>query len=78
MTVAVAPRRYTGGAMVTKKPATPRKRKPTPKKAVSKDPTLWSDIIAIGKSIPPEERARIPADAATYFDDYIEGRRKHP
>jgi hypothetical protein len=72
--------------MVTKK-STARRRLERPSapggaskrgRRVNPDPTLWADIVAIGKSIPPEAQARVPADAATNFDDYIEGRRKLP
>ena len=60
--------------MVTKRPTTKKiAAKPrAPKKRTSLDPTLTRDLIAIGRRIPKEELAKIPRDASTRFDDYME------
>ena len=63
--------------MVTKRP-TPKKvpakaARRAPKKRASLDPTLWSDIAAIFASVPKEDWATVPRDAARRFDELIEG-----
>ncbi len=60
--------------MVTKRPAAKKTAaKPrAPKKRASLDPTLTADIVAIGRRIPKEDLAKIPRDASTRFDEYLE------
>ena len=62
--------------MVTQKVLQPKKSPRLTAGKKSADPTLWADIIAMGKSLPAEVRDRIPRDAATHFDEYVSGRRK--
>ena len=57
-------------ATTKKKRATPARREP--KKRASLDPTLFSDIIAIGNKIPDEDLAKLPSDGAARHDDYLE------
>ena len=40
-----------------------------PKKRPS-DPTLWADIVALFASVPEEDWASVPRDAARRFDKY--------
>ena len=60
--------------MVTKRPATKKvstkAARRAPKKHAALDPTLWSDIAAIGRGIPESELANLPTDGAARFDDY--------
>ena len=42
------------------------------KRALS-DPTLWSDIAAMFASVPKEDWASVPHNAARRFDELIEG-----
>jgi hypothetical protein len=44
-----------------------------PKKRVSLDPTLWSDIAAMFASVPEKDWVAVPRDAARQFDELIEG-----
>ena len=61
--------------MVTKRPATkkPAAKPRAPKKRASLDPTLWSDIAAMFASLPANDWAAVPRDAARRFDELIEG-----
>ena len=57
--------------MVTKN----TKRKPAPRRKPAKKtaPSIWAEIIALGESIPPEERARAPRDGARNLHHYLHG-----
>jgi hypothetical protein len=58
----------------TSKPAAPKKRtaKAAKSKADARPRTFWDDLADIGKSIPKEDLAFLPRDAAENFDDYLE------
>ena len=61
--------------MVTKKPT---RRKPDtkacrPVKRGTKSASLWQRLAAIGASVPAEDRAQLPRDAAEKFDEYFDG-----
>lgn len=60
--------------MVTNRPSSKKKAsKPTrrtpPSARSSLDPTLFEDIIAIGRKIPIKELDQFPRDGAEHFDD---------
>jgi hypothetical protein len=66
---------------IRNKPSKPS-RKPARKRKsdhVQRDPTLLSDLRAIGDSLPPESRALLPRDGAMNHDHYISGTpKKYP
>ncbi|MHB8378049.1 MAG: hypothetical protein ACYDEB_14015 [Dehalococcoidia bacterium] len=35
--------------------------------------SIWANIVAIGESIPPNDRARFPRDGARNLDHYLYG-----
>jgi hypothetical protein len=41
-------------------------------------PPAWRQLVEIGDSLPDEERARLPADAATNLDHYLYGAPRKP
>jgi hypothetical protein len=58
--------------MVTK----PTKRKPAPsrKRAPKKSqPSIWDEIAALGRKIPPDELALFPKDGARNLHHYLHG-----
>jgi hypothetical protein len=64
--------------MVIRKPektSRARKKSPTKKKEawVDPDPTLLEDLLAIVRSIPEEEAAKLPRDGSMNHDHYIYG-----
>ncbi len=63
--------------MVIRKPTKPRtsrtKRDPEAQEWQSKDPTLWEDLLAIARLIPPESLEKIPADLGRNADHYLDG-----
>ncbi len=57
--------------MVTKKPTAHSSRPAKPRR--KRELTLSERIVAIGKKIPPDERAKMPSDGAANHDHYIYG-----
>lgn len=57
--------------MVTKKPTARSSRPARPRR--KHELTLTERIVALGKKIPPEERAKMPRDGAANHDHYIYG-----
>lgn len=57
--------------MTIRKPARWR-----PPERIQRDPTLWEDLRAIGRSVPKEELDRLPRDGAGDPDYYIYGTSK--
>ena len=41
-------------------------------KAATRPRTFWNDLADIGRSIPKEELAFLPPDAAERFDEYFD------
>lgn len=59
--------------MVTKRtPAKPKRDGRKPKTLGELDPTLFSDIIALGKAIPKSELARYPKDASGCVEEELQ------
>ena len=59
--------------MAIRKPAKRKlTRKRSPRKA-KRELALWEKLVAIGKQIPPEERANFPRDGARNLDHYLYG-----
>ncbi len=56
------------------KPAGPAKKRATPAKPrpVARPRTFWDDLADIGSSIPKEDLAFLPRDAAERFDEYFD------
>ena len=69
---AQAARGYTNRAMVTKK-TKPRRTTPARRRPARREPYLWEKLAELGKSIPPEELARIPTDGARNLHHYLHG-----
>jgi len=61
--------------MAIRKPQKPRRKRKSPNASefVSRDPTLWADLLAIARSIPEEELAKLPRDGSINDDHYIYG-----
>ena len=59
-------------------PKTRAKRAPAKRRASKRAPTIWEEIIEIGKSIPEEDLAKIPTDASRNLDHYLYGAPKKP
>ena len=57
--------------MITKKPAARRADPARPRR--KRELTLAERIVALGKKVPPEERAKMPRDGAANHDHYIYG-----
>jgi hypothetical protein len=57
----------------TKRGKVRKKVDPTAEVWVSKDPTLWEDLLAIARSIPRESLEKMPADLGRNADHYLDG-----
>jgi hypothetical protein len=42
-------------------------------RSIQRDPTLWEDLAAIGRSIPHQSLAKLPRDMGRNADHYLDG-----
>jgi hypothetical protein len=61
--------------MTIRKPSKPARKPARRRKSedIQRDPTLWEDLLAIARSIPEEERKRLPTDGGRNADHYLYG-----
>ncbi len=60
--------------MVTRKiPSKPRATRKRTAPKPTRELAWWEEVVAIGKSIPPEELATFPMDGASNLHHYLHG-----
>jgi hypothetical protein len=68
-------RGYTGRTMAIRKTTGKRKSQKRAAPAINGMPPweFWEGLMELGRRIPPEEWAKVPSDAASRLDEYLEG-----